>query len=224
MILLNNVCRIYSLQITLFFSYRLKTAEKKSIRIEETWSWFVFHLWITTYHPTSIHVTMLRVTAWTTIKVWVLNRRARVTMKMQYAFRQKFLLLPNELLTSRRKKNKQIFYSRIVSSNYLFLKKLKPNFWNIESNTIIYLNAVRCILTIRETSHGILWRGKYIVIFFVYIFYFILVGITKIIILSFHFSNRISDKLVDELIDEIAKELEMQDVIQKMYLLEFKEF
>lgn len=57
-----------------------------------------------------------------------------------------------------------------------------------------------------------------------HIFYFILVGITKIIILSFHFSNRISDKLVDELINEIAKELEMQDVIQKMYLLEFKEF
>ncbi|XP_035723140.1 uncharacterized protein LOC118442071 isoform X2 [Vespa mandarinia] len=34
----------------------------------------------------------------------------------------------------------------------------------------------------------------------------------------------ISDKLVDELINEIAKELEMQDVIQKMYQLEFKEF
>lgn len=34
----------------------------------------------------------------------------------------------------------------------------------------------------------------------------------------------ISDKLVDELINEIAKELEMQDIIQKMYQLEFKEF
>ncbi|KAK2577795.1 hypothetical protein KPH14_012001 [Odynerus spinipes] len=34
----------------------------------------------------------------------------------------------------------------------------------------------------------------------------------------------ISDKLVDELINEIAKELEMQDIIQKMYQLEFQEY
>lgn len=35
---------------------------------------------------------------------------------------------------------------------------------------------------------------------------------------------RISDKLVDELITEIGKELEMDDVIQKLFELEFQEF
>lgn len=35
---------------------------------------------------------------------------------------------------------------------------------------------------------------------------------------------RISDKLVDELITEIAKELQIDDVIQKLFELEFQEF
>lgn len=35
---------------------------------------------------------------------------------------------------------------------------------------------------------------------------------------------RISDKLVDELIMEISKELQINDVIQKLFELEFQEF
>lgn len=35
---------------------------------------------------------------------------------------------------------------------------------------------------------------------------------------------RISDKLVDELITEIAKELQMEDIIKKLFELEFQEF
>lgn len=35
---------------------------------------------------------------------------------------------------------------------------------------------------------------------------------------------RISDKLVDELIMEISKELQIDDVIQKLFELEFQEF
>lgn len=35
---------------------------------------------------------------------------------------------------------------------------------------------------------------------------------------------RISDKLVDELIVEISKELQIDDVIQKLFELEFQEF
>lgn len=36
--------------------------------------------------------------------------------------------------------------------------------------------------------------------------------------------HRISDKLVDELIMEISKELQIDDVIQKLFELEFQEF
>lgn len=36
--------------------------------------------------------------------------------------------------------------------------------------------------------------------------------------------HRISDKLVDDLIVEIAKELQIDDVIQKLFELEFQEF
>lgn len=35
---------------------------------------------------------------------------------------------------------------------------------------------------------------------------------------------RISDKLIDELIMEISKELQIDDVIQKLFELEFQEF
>lgn len=37
-------------------------------------------------------------------------------------------------------------------------------------------------------------------------------------------ARRIADKLVDELMMEIAKELQMDDVIQKLFELEFQEF
>lgn len=40
----------------------------------------------------------------------------------------------------------------------------------------------------------------------------------------YYFYGRISDKLIDELVVEISKELQMDDVIQKLFDLEFQDF
>lgn len=76
---------------------------------------------------------------------------------------------------------------------------------------------VQCISATRKTNHGTLWLGMN---------FDLLLNFTNssIVVKKNALICRISDLLVDELLKDVSKELEIDDVIKRMFELEFKEF
>lgn len=76
-----------------------------------------------------------------------------------------------------------------------------------------FVNQNQCIPATHRINHGILWHGEKIKLHFISI----IKSVNNIIF------NRISDKLIEELIIEITEELQMNNIIKKLFEMEFQE-